>query len=33
MSQEAGQSVRVNGQRSGVESYVDIKFNVTVGVK
>jgi serine protease Do len=33
MNHEAGQSVRVKGQRSGVESYVDIKFNVTVGVK
>ena len=33
MGQEAGQSIRVNGQRSGVESYVEMKFTVTVGVK
>ena len=33
MAQEAGQSVRLKGQRSGVESYVEMKFTVTVGVK
>ena len=33
MKQEAGQAIRINGQRSGLESYVEIKFNVTVGVK
>lgn len=33
IDQEAGQSVRIMGQRSGLENYVDIKFTVTVGVK
>lgn len=33
MDQEAGQTVRIAGQRSGLESYVEMKFTVTVGVK
>ena len=33
MDQEAGQAVRIKGQRSGLENYVDIKFTVTVGVR
>ncbi len=33
MEQEAGQSVRVKGQRSGMENYVEMNFTVTVGVK
>ena len=33
MKQQAGQAIRLSGQRSGLESYVEIKFNVTVGVK
>ena len=33
MKQEAGQAIRLTGQRSGLESYVEIKFSVTVGVK
>ncbi len=33
MKQEAGQNVRVSGQRSGLENYVEIKFTVTTGVK
>lgn len=31
--QEVGQRIKFKGQRQGVESYVDIDFNVTVGVK
>ena len=33
MKQEAGQTVRIQGQRSGLESYVEMKFTVTAGVK
>ena len=33
MQQEAGQTVRILGQRSGLESYVEMKFTVTAGVK
>lgn len=33
MDQEAGQSIRVIGQRSGMENYVEIKYTVTIGVK
>ena len=33
MKQEAGQTVRINGQRSGLENYVEMKFTVTAGVK
>lgn len=33
MGQEAGQTVRIVGQRSGLESYVEMKFTLTVGVK
>lgn len=33
IKQEAGQEIRMLGQRSGLESYVEIKFSVTVGVK
>lgn len=32
IAQEAGNTVNVTGQRFGAESYVDIKFNVTVGI-
>ena len=32
LAQEAGKTVKITGQRFGAESYVDIKFNVTVGV-
>lgn len=31
--QEVGQRLKFRGQRQGAESYVDIDFNVTVGVK
>lgn len=31
--QGAGQNIQIIAQRYGVESYVDIKFNVTVGIK
>ncbi len=30
---EAGQSIRLKGQRSGIENYVEIKFTVTIGAK
>ena len=33
MKQEAGQLIRLEGQRIGLENYVGIKFSVTVGVK
>ena len=32
IAQEAGNTVKMTGKRFGAESYVDIKFNVTVGV-
>lgn len=32
LAQEAGKTVKITGQRFGAESYVDIKFNVMVGV-
>ena len=32
LAQEAGKTIKLTGQRYGVENYVDIKFNVTVGV-
>ena len=32
IAQEAGNTVKLTGQRFGAENYVDIKFNVTVGV-
>ncbi len=32
IAQEAGNTVKITGQRFGAESYVDIKFDVTVGV-
>lgn len=31
--QEAGKAIQIVGQRQGSESYVDIKFNMTVGIK
>lgn len=33
IGQEAGKTIKFTGQRLGVENYVDIKFNVTVGIK
>lgn len=33
LEQEAGKNVVIFGQRQGSENYVDIKFNVTVGIK
>lgn len=32
IAQEAGNTAKLTGQRFGAENYVDIKFNVTVGV-
>lgn len=32
IAQEAGNTVRLTGQRFGAENYVDIKFNITVGI-
>lgn len=33
VGQEAGKTIKLTGQRFGAEQYVDIHFNVTVGVK
>lgn len=32
INQEAGKTIKVSGQRQGAETYVDIKFNVTIGI-
>jgi len=33
LNQEAGQIIKIKGYRRGAENYVDIDFNVTVGIK
>lgn len=33
LKQEAGKTITLYGQRRGAENFVDIKFNVTVGIK
>lgn len=32
ISQEAGKTIKMSGQRQGAEAYVDINFNVTIGI-